>query len=326
MAGLLFALGALQTITISSLTTTIQLPRLRRHARARDEHADGDLLRLRDARRRDRGHRSATTSACPRAPGGRAALVTAVAAAILAATPRALTTHRGRFRWTRHGLAYDPRPSTGGSSMRIGHLAVLALALVVTTGAPARRRAAATCMRASGNAAARCLDRYADVVARCRARARRARARRPRGPTAARSTARSDASTARIGPACTDATSAPLDYTERRRRRRARPRGLRRLRRGLARRSRSPPGPSSLSGAFLDCQREVSRQLGRLRDATVRLEGARCYLPAYRGEGCDRARRDARLAARARARARVASPARCGDGVRRARARARSTT
>jgi predicted dienelactone hydrolase len=192
--------------------------------------------------------------------------------------------------------------------MRMRHLVVLAIALVTAPGIAGGATPAATCMRASGNAAARCLDRYADVVARCRAH------RDPACEAAARADgAALDAALARVaGPdasACSDDSSAPLDYTS----------AADVVVRGsegcadFAEDWLDLAFGSSASGALLTCQHEVSHQLGRLRDATVRVEGARCYLPAYRGEGCDRARRDARLAAaRDRARHRILDA--CGTG------------
>ena len=193
--------------------------------------------------------------------------------------------------------------------MRIRHLAILALALVARPDVAGAATPAATCMRASGNAAARCLDRYADVVARCRAQRDVACEEAVRAAGGAL-----DGALGRIdgpdGRACSDDSSAPLDYT-------SATDVIVRGREGCGDFAEDwldltfAAGSSSLSGAFLACQHEVSHQLGRLRDATVRLEGARCYLPNYRGEGCDRVRRDARLAAaRARVRARIA--ARCG--------------
>jgi predicted dienelactone hydrolase len=185
--------------------------------------------------------------------------------------------------------------------MPVRYLVVLVIALATAPGAARAATPAATCMRASGNAAARCLDRYADVVARCRAHrdaACEAAARADGGAL--------DVALARIaGPdakACTDDSSAPLDYTS----------AADVVVRGtegcadFAEDWLDLAFGSSVSGALLPCQHEVAHQLGRLRDATVRLEGARCYLPAYRGEGCDRTRRDARLAAaRDRARHRI---------------------
>ncbi len=192
--------------------------------------------------------------------------------------------------------------------MRIWWLAVLTLALV-----PASRGAAAppaaTCMRASGNAAARCLERVADVITSCRARrdAGCEAAVRAEGGALARA---QDAIATPARDTCSDAAAAPLDYTSAE---------------DVVVRGRDAcadfaddwlglawaAGSGSLSGAFLDCQREAARQLGRLRQAAVRLHGARCILPAYRDEGCNRAARDRRLAdLRDRVRRRIV--ARCG--------------
>jgi predicted dienelactone hydrolase len=188
--------------------------------------------------------------------------------------------------------------------MRTGHLVALAVAvpsLAVATTGPV-----ASCMRVSGAAAARCLDRYAGLVAGCRVNrdaACEAAARAPDGAL--------DAARDRIEPgACTDAASEALDYS-------SADDVVIRGREACADFAEDWLGlafagdPSSLAGAFLDCQRAVSRQLGRLRHATVRLEGPRCFLPALRGEGCTRARRDRRLAqVRADARRRIET--RCG--------------
>jgi predicted dienelactone hydrolase len=193
--------------------------------------------------------------------------------------------------------------------MRSGYLVVLAFALLAPSGAGAANSAAATCMRASGDAAAQCLDRSADVIARCRGR------RDAACETAARADGGAlDDAAGRIErpdlAACSDAAGELLDYTG----------ADDVVVRGheacadfaedwLAQSFAAQPG--SLSGAFLDCQREVARQLGRLREGTIRLEGPRCFLPAYRGEPCDRGRRDQRLAElRDAARRRIAG--RCG--------------
>ena len=194
--------------------------------------------------------------------------------------------------------------------MRSVRLVVLAFALALSSRAVAVNTPAATCMRASGNAAARCLDRQADVIGRCRSRRDAACEQAARASGGAL-----DAALDRVvgpdGKSCTDAASEPLDYTSAA---------------DVVVRGQEACGdfatdwldltfaanPSSVSGAFLDCQREVARQLGRLRNATVRLEGPRCFLPAYRGDGCDRTRRDRRLAeVRAAVRGRIAG--RCGS-------------
>ena len=193
--------------------------------------------------------------------------------------------------------------------MRSGSLVVLAFALAVSTRAGAANGPDVTCMRASGNAAARCLDRQTEVIARCRGRrdaACEAAAGATGGPL--------ETALARLEApdraACSDTASEPLDYTSAD---------------DVVVRGREActdfagdwldgtyvADPSSLAGAFLECQREVARQLGGLRRATVRLQGEDCFLPAYRGEGCNRTRRDRRLAElRDRARRRITR--RCG--------------
>src|SRR5262249_58393478 len=135
------------------------------------------------------------------------------------------------------------------------------------------------CRRASGTAASRCLERSDDLLARCRAH----------GDAACEAAARADGGSLSVAldrlddpsrAACTDATSEPLDYTSA---------GDVVLRGHDACADFGEDwladvfasNPSSLSGAFVDCPREVSRQLGHLRDATVRLEGARCYLTHF---------------------------------------------
>ena len=50
------------------------------------------------------------------------------------------------------------------------HHVVMLLLTVLASARASDAAAPVTCMRASGNADARCLDRYADLVARCRAR------------------------------------------------------------------------------------------------------------------------------------------------------------
>jgi predicted dienelactone hydrolase len=177
--------------------------------------------------------------------------------------------------------------------MRVRYLGILLLALA-SGGGYAAAAGPAACMRASGNADARCLERFDDVVARCRAH----------GDPACEAAARADGGPLSLAlgrperpsrAACSDSASEALDYTS----------ADDVVQRGseacadfgedwLA--GVFADNPSSLSGAFLDCQREVSRQLGHLRDATVRLEGPRCFLAAYQGDACDRAHRDRRIA------------------------------
>ena len=194
---------------------------------------------------------------------------------------------------------------------------LLGIVVLVLTGAvrPVAAASPAVCLRASGNADSRCLERYDDVLARCRAH----------GDAACEAAARADGGSLSVAldriddpsrAACTDATSEPLDYTSA---------GDVVLRGHDACADFGEDwlagvfasNPSSLSGAFVDCQREVSRQLGHLRDDTVRLEGPRCYLTHFEGKGCDRAQRDARIA-RIEASVRRRIVGRCGvafDGL-----------
>src|SRR5262245_56810445 len=96
--------------------------------------------------------------------------------------------------------------------MRSGYLAILALALVVSTHAGAATSPAAPCMRASGDAAARCLDRQMDGITACR----------PRRAAACEAAARADGGALARAldrleqpdrAACSDAESELLDYT-----------------------------------------------------------------------------------------------------------------
>src|SRR5262245_4661965 len=102
------------------------------------------------------------------------------------------------------------RPSaTEGGSMRSGHLVVLAFALALSSRAVAVNTPAATCMRASGNAAARCLDRQADVIARCRSRGNASCEQAARAPGGALDVAL-DRVVGPDGRSCTDDASEPL--------------------------------------------------------------------------------------------------------------------
>lgn len=168
------------------------------------------------------------------------------------------------------------------------------------------------CLRTSGAAASRCLADYTDALARCRKAGDAACETAVRAPGGA-----IDAALARPEPrverACVDPDPEPLGYLD----------GADVVLRGfeacgdfgedftaLA----FDPGLGSAASAFVPCRREVSNQLARLRSATVRLVGTTCTLDAYRGDPCDAATRDARLAAaRARARARIVR--RCGGRV-----------
>ncbi len=187
-------------------------------------------------------------------------------------------------------------------------LLLLALALAAAP-APAATAPGASCLRASGGAAARCLDRWSDAVARCRLHRDadcEAGLRAAGGPL----DLALDALEATDRDACPGQTAEPLGYLHE-------DDVVLRGREGCEDWAEDfldlavTQDPSSLSGAFLACQREVTRRLGSLRDAVVRLTGADCNLPGYRGDGCNRARRDHRLAElRDRAARKIAK--RCG--------------
>jgi predicted dienelactone hydrolase len=168
------------------------------------------------------------------------------------------------------------------------------LALFVALAATAHAASPAVeCLRTSGAVGVRCLDQYADVLRTCRKRddaACEAAARAP-GGRLAQILARTDAAAAH----CTDAAADALGYVG----------GAD----DVVKRIRESCGDfgedgidvafgddSSVAGAFPSCQREVANRLERLREATVRLYGEVCYLDGYRGRGCDRARRDRRIA------------------------------
>ena len=192
--------------------------------------------------------------------------------------------------------------------MRSRYLIVLTFTLAAT-GADASDLVA-QCMRASGRAAARCLERQSDVVAGCRSRRDadcEASAHAPGGKL--------DAALDRIDEpdraACTAGASEALDYIDV-------DDVVLRGQNACADFSSDwldaavVDPSSSAAGAFLECQRAAIRQLGRLREATVRAQGDDCFLQALRGAGCNKARRDRRLGAlRAGIRSRIVR--RCGD-------------
>lgn len=148
------------------------------------------------------------------------------------------------------------------------------------------------CLRTSGRIGVRCLDQYADVLRTCRKRgdaACEAAARAPGGKLEQILDRVDDAAAH-----CTDDAADALGYVG----------GVddvvKRIRESCADFGENSiavafGNGSSVAGAFPSCQREVANRLERLREATVRLYGEVCYLDGYRGEGCDRARRDRRI-------------------------------
>jgi predicted dienelactone hydrolase len=149
------------------------------------------------------------------------------------------------------------------------------------------------CLRTSGTVGVRCLDQYSEVLRTCRKRNDAAceAAARVEGGKLDQILARTQDAAAH----CTDAAADALGYVG-----------------GsddVVKRIRESCGDfgedgievafgddSSVAGAFPSCQREVANRLERLREATVRLYGEVCYLDGYRSKGCDRARRDRRIA------------------------------
>jgi len=174
------------------------------------------------------------------------------------------------------------------------HRPLLALATlaVVSIATAAAARGPAGCQRTSGAAAVRCLDQYVDAVRTCRTRgaagcedALRAEdggleriVSRLEDPTRAR---------------CNDADAETLGYVG----------GgddvVLRSREACIDFGEDFLGAvysDSASGALLRCQTAVVRALDELRRATIDATGERCFLRAFKGRSCNRARRDARLA------------------------------
>jgi predicted dienelactone hydrolase len=148
----------------------------------------------------------------------------------------------------------------------------------------------AACMRGSGKAATRCLRSWVTTVATCRLAvdpACEAAARAAGGPLEAALAAAEDAGEA----SCTDATAEALGYVD------LADVGLR------THDSCADFGDDLLdvtfadspAGGLLGCQKAVSRGTTRLRNGVVRAFGNGCYLAAFAGGRCDRARRDRRV-------------------------------
>lgn len=165
------------------------------------------------------------------------------------------------------------------------------------------------CLRASGNAGARCLREYTNAIERCRVRQDAAceTAARARGGPLAEILARPDVPSRR---ACTEDAAVALGYLD--------------VDDVVVRTVEActdfaedllkigwPTGP--VSGNALACQRTVAERLRRLRALVVREFGPGCYLRAFAGGVCPRGRRDARIAhERAGAHRRILAA--CGTG------------
>jgi predicted dienelactone hydrolase len=173
-------------------------------------------------------------------------------------------------------------------------LRVVALTLVLlplTAAADSPRR----CHESSGDAAFRCLRRYASEVVACR-----------KSPDGACEQAlrvaggRLDTLVAGIEEPvrtrCTDQSAAALDYFD--------------LDDAVLRTANAcrdfaedllgvafADDPGSLSAAARTCQTRVAQSLTRLEARIVRLFGPRCFVPGFARGACDRAARDARVAA-----------------------------
>lgn len=195
--------------------------------------------------------------------------------------------------------------------MRTSGVLGVALVAAVLLAPGVARGDAAACLKASGKAGARCLARYAGAIEKCRRGADAACEDALRSPggsleqalaaVEAPIRAACDAEGAetlgywdaddvvlRVAEACSDFAE---DHVE------------------LA----FADELASLDADGLACQRVVAGQLAGLRAKGVLEYGARCHLPSFRGKGCNRERRDARLERRRRA-AQAKILKRCGAG------------
>jgi len=167
---------------------------------------------------------------------------------------------------------------------RIAAATLLTLTLATTAGA-----GEVDCLSDAGGAAYRCLQRHTLTIERCR------RGASADCETAARAEGGSleqlvDASAAAGAGACTDATAEPLGYLS------ADDVGLRVA---DACRDFSEDLLASAYGRADGltrrewlCQRQLVRDLTRLRAAVVRAHGRECHVGGYLGTPCDRTRRD----------------------------------
>jgi len=169
----------------------------------------------------------------------------------------------------------------------------------------------AACLRASGEAGARCLERYVAIVEQCRTHADaacEAEARAPGGPLGGVLDGAAELSLRR----CTAGTAAPLGYLDLGDLSRQIPRACGEFAEdllGIA----FADDPGTLDTQGRRCQRVVAREVDEVRDEVVRAFGEQCFVRDFAGGRCDRKRRD-RDVARARARARKVIARRCGAG------------
>ena len=171
-----------------------------------------------------------------------------------------------------------------------GALIVLAIAIVLVTAPAAPAATPAGCQKASGNAGNKCLAKYLKTVERCRktqdapcedaARAedgslddvvaavdkpiRRKCDDETSEVVAFRDT---DDLVSKTNDACVDWAE---DFL------------------GLG------SAPASTAGAFVKCQRTVTKELGKLRAGTIKLFGPGCAVKEFKGKRCNRTKRDKR--------------------------------
>lgn len=190
--------------------------------------------------------------------------------------------------------------------MQIVRAACLATLVAATSAAAAITPAG--CLRASGNAASRCLTKYVAAVERCRLRDDTAceDAARAAGGALEGILARPEVSSAR---SCSAATAIPLGYPSLDDLLFRQPEACTDFGEDLL-------GLTSDAAAAADvrCRRVVAKEVRRVRQAVVRQFGRRCFVHAFTAGNCNRTQRD-RQVARARARAERRILARCGTTV-----------
>lgn len=183
----------------------------------------------------------------------------------------------------------------GRMSFVMALLAALLLAPPALAGDPSQ-----ACLRASGDAGQRCLASYTEALRRCRSRRDAACEVALRAP-GGRLKAIVAAVTAPVSAKCPFSAAEPLGVPTAadvplRVREACGDFGEEITDLVYADQLGSPGGAmvGSADGALLRCQREVANRTARLGATTLRLWGD-CNQRAYRGAGCQRAKRDARI-------------------------------
>jgi len=191
-----------------------------------------------------------------------------------------------------------------------GGLGVALIAAFLLAPAAARGDAAA-CLKASGKAGTRCLARYAGAIEKCRRSADVACEEALRSADGSLEQTLAAVEAPILG-ACDAASAETLGYWD--------PADVvLRVAESCADFAEDhvelafADDLASLSDDGLSCQRVVAQQLAGLRARGVLEHGAHCNLPSFRGKGCNRERRDARLERRRRA-AEGKILKRCGPG------------